>query len=113
MRKIISTGIGLLALAGTIKQAGAADLPTKATLYKAPPVVRVWSWTGFYAGLNVGYSFGRSGTTESFYDSGTGALLSSIDNRFNMNGAIGGGQVGYNWQFNNWVVGIEADFQGS
>ena len=28
------------------------------------------------------------------------------------NGFIGGGQVGYNWQFNNWVTGIEADIQG-
>jgi outer membrane immunogenic protein len=73
----------------------------------------VWSWTGFYAGLNVGYSFGRSRTTESFSDGGTGALLSTIDNSFNMNGVIGGGQVGYNWQFDTWVVGIEADFQGS
>jgi outer membrane immunogenic protein len=113
MRRIIRTGIGLLALAGAMHPAAAADLQVKAPVFKAPPVVAVWSWTGFYAGLNVGYSFGRSGTTESFYDSGTGALLSSIDNRFNMNGAIGGGQVGYNWQFNNWVVGIEADFQGS
>jgi outer membrane immunogenic protein len=114
MRRIISTGIGLLALAGIMMQpAAAADLPTKATLYKAPPVVRVWSWTGFYAGLNVGYSFGRSRTTESFSDGGTGALLSTIDNSFNMNGVIGGGQVGYNWQFDTWVVGIEADFQGS
>ena len=26
---------------------------------------------------------------------------------------IGGGQVGYNWQFNQVVLGLEADFQGS
>jgi outer membrane immunogenic protein len=32
----------------------------------------------------------------------------------NVNGGLGGGQIGYNWQFNrNWVVGLEADFQGT
>jgi outer membrane immunogenic protein len=29
-------------------------------------------------------------------------------------GIIGGGQIGYNWQFNPaWVVGLESDFQGA
>ena len=28
-------------------------------------------------------------------------------------GVIGGGQLGYNWQVNQWVLGLEADFQGS
>lgn len=30
-----------------------------------------------------------------------------------MNGVIGGGQVGYNWRVQNWLVGLEADIQGS
>jgi len=30
-----------------------------------------------------------------------------------MDGIIGGGQIGYNWQANQWVFGLEADFQGS
>jgi outer membrane immunogenic protein len=29
------------------------------------------------------------------------------------NGIIGGGQVGYNWQVNQWVLGLEADIQAS
>ena len=28
-------------------------------------------------------------------------------------GFIGGAQAGYNWQINNWVLGVEADFQGA
>jgi outer membrane immunogenic protein len=113
MRTIISAGMSLFVLAGAMQPTTAADIAVKAPVYKAPPVVALWSWTGFYAGLNVGYSGGRSRTTENFFDNGTGALLSTINNSFNMNGVIGGGQVGYNWQFNNWVAGIEADFQGS
>ena len=32
----------------------------------------------------------------------------------NLNGGLGGGQIGYNWQFNrNWVIGLEADIQGT
>lgn len=30
-----------------------------------------------------------------------------------MNGVIGGGQIGYNWQRSNWVFGLEGDIQGS
>jgi outer membrane immunogenic protein len=36
------------------------------------------------------------------------------DNTTNGSGFLGGGQIGYNWQVNPaWVVGLEADFQGS
>jgi outer membrane immunogenic protein len=30
-----------------------------------------------------------------------------------MDGVVGGGQIGYNWQKSNWVFGLEADIQGS
>lgn len=30
-----------------------------------------------------------------------------------MDGIIGGGQIGYNWQRSKWLFGLEADFQGS
>src|SRR5262249_51142990 len=30
-----------------------------------------------------------------------------------VNGVIGGGQIGYNWQSQNWGFGVETDFQGS
>ncbi|MEH2546854.1 outer membrane immunogenic protein [Bradyrhizobium sp. AZCC 2262] len=72
----------------------------------------VYNWTGFYIGGNVGYSWGRSASTLWFTDAG--ATVSSANTRNDMNGVIGGGQLGYNWQFDNkWVFGLEADFQGS
>ena len=40
------------------------------------------------------------------------ALFGTYNLDPNRNGFIGGGQVGFNWQFNNWVTGIEADIQG-
>ncbi|HKU08082.1 MAG TPA: outer membrane beta-barrel protein [Bradyrhizobium sp.] len=79
--------------------------------YGAPAAV--YNWNGFYAGLNVGYSWGSSSTTQSFSDSTSGALLSATSGRFDMDGVIGGGQAGYNWQRMNWVFGFEADIQAS
>ncbi len=40
-----------------------ADLPVKAPYYKAP-VARVYDWTGFYIGVNVGVGVGQNKITE-------------------------------------------------
>jgi outer membrane immunogenic protein len=78
----------------------------------APSPIPSINWTGFYLGGNFGYSWGRSASTLWLTDAGT--TVSSANTRNDMNGVIGGGQLGYNWQFDNkWVFGLEADFQGS
>lgn len=94
MKSVISA----FALAGTLVAgaAHAADLPSRkdAPVYVPPPV---FSWTGFYAGLNVG-----GGWTD---NSARGGQAS---------GVIGGGQIGYNYQLSPlFVVGVETDFQGT
>jgi outer membrane immunogenic protein len=95
---------GIVAIASSLATSVLAAPP-------APPAV--YNWNGFYAGLNVGYSWGSSGTTQTFNDTLSGVLLSSSNSRFDMNGGIGGGQAGYNWQRMNWVFGLETDIQGS
>jgi len=87
---------------------------------KAPPAQPVaYNWTGFYAGGNVGIGIGRDPTTTPFtlIDNVAHTALTNLDvEKFTLSplGAIGGGQIGYNWQVNrNWVFGIETDFQGS
>ena len=40
-------------------------------------------------------------------------ILSASAAGFNMDGAIGGVQAGYNWQNDRWVFGVEADIQAS
>lgn len=103
--------VGAVAIASLFGSAAmAADLAVKA----APmPVAAVYGWTGFYIGGNLGYSWGRSFNTETISRFNTGAVLFTSSSSDNVNGVIGGGQVGYNWQFQNWVFGLEADFQGS
>ncbi len=76
-----------------------------------PPPPPAWSWTGFYTGVNLGYGWGSSNTTVSFFDP-TG-ILSTSQSRFGVDGVLGGAQAGYNWQVNNWVWGLETDFQGT
>ncbi|MFB9948290.1 outer membrane protein [Rhizobium puerariae] len=76
-----------------------------------PPVVQsAFSWTGFYLGANVGGGF--AGDDSVGMHSGDAHLgdFGSVD----VSGFAGGGQIGYNFQFdNNWVIGLEADFQGA
>jgi iron complex outermembrane receptor protein len=80
-----------------------------APIFKAP-VLTPWTWAGPYIGGNVGYSAGRSKTTGAFSDP-TGATLLATASTENLSGIIGGIQGGYNWQWGNWVAGIEADVQ--
>src|ERR1044071_7745068 len=99
MKRVLFAAVGLMALAGL--PAAAADLPTKAPVLKAPPV-ELWTWTGFYIGGNVGYSWGRSDTDlVDFFNPATGLSITppagSITGlKFDMNGVVGGGQAGYN-----------------
>ena len=107
----------------------AAELPLQKvdTLRTSSPV-----WTGFFAGLNVGYGFGTNSAvnSESFSNSpfsfytgpagiyspstsslGAGLAMSGIS-AMAQSGVIGGGQVGYNYKLpSNIIVGIEADIQ--
>ncbi|QPC45060.1 porin family protein [Kaustia mangrovi] len=80
--------------------AHAADLP----VYTPPPPVPVWSWTGPYAGLHVG-------TVDGDLDGDMELTGTSVSSSANMdpNGIMGGLQVGYNYQFDSVVVGLEGD----
>jgi outer membrane immunogenic protein len=93
--KLIRSGIAVLALLAAPLAARAADLggPFKAPAYIAP----VFSWTGFYAGLNAGYGFGKSD-----WDFPAGTSVSP-------DGFLGGVTLGYNLQTGRWVWGLEGD----
>src|SRR5579872_2073054 len=70
-------------------------------------------WTGGYVGVNLGYSWGGTSTDYLSRDPASGLTETNHDS-IHMNDVIGGGQVGYNYRLNqNYVLGIEADIQGS
>jgi outer membrane immunogenic protein len=105
MKKLLMAAAALVALVAT-SSAWAADLPPP-PVYKAPPPAPLYDWTGFYVGGNIGGSLGRANTDWT----AAGAPLASTS--ANMDGILGGLQAGYNWQSGKWVLGLEADFQGT
>lgn len=117
MRKLLTTTaflaltISSASLIFTSSGASAADMAPR---YKAPPpiIAPVWSWTGFYAGIHVGGGWSDSSITQR-NDLFPGFDTVSFGNG-NQAGVVGGGQIGYNWQFApNWLLGIEGDFSGT
>ena len=112
LKLIASAAVLASALAG-ITAASAADLAARPYTKAPAPAAIVYDWTGFYVGGNVGYSWGRAGNTATISNFATGAALFTANSSNNVDGVIGGGQIGYNWQSQNWVFGVEADIQGS
>ena len=125
MKKIL---LSTVAFAGLTAGAMAAGLPMRAAPPPPVPVAApVFTWTGFYAGVNIGWAFdgdendrlgslvtpngpilpGRTFTVVPA--AGGGSFLSRRGG--DDGGLLGGGQVGYNMQFGSFVVGIEADAQ--
>jgi outer membrane immunogenic protein len=136
MKKLLIAA-GILALSAGMGSAADMRMPVKAKPVVAPP----YSWSGFYIGGNAGYGWGQATTdqtvqTQDFatlraFSAGgaplaalggialpfvgpTTTVTSGASSRANVDGFVGGGQIGYNWHFDrSWLVGLEADFQGS
>jgi len=104
MKKALLSSVALLGLA---TGALAADLPSRAA--PAPvAAVPVFTWTGFYVGLQAGYAWGDS----------SGALITpggplSFNQDGDFDGFVGGAHAGYNLQLGSFVVGLEADVEGT
>jgi outer membrane immunogenic protein len=77
------------------------------------------SWTGFYLGVNGGRGWTNSNNgnpTLALNDTVGGALFAPITiatSNHNAQSAVFGGQVGYNWQVQSWVIGVEGDLDGA
>ncbi|HXW71112.1 MAG TPA: TonB-dependent siderophore receptor [Methylocella sp.] len=76
-----------------------------AGLFPPPPLGPV-DWTGIDLGFQAGYAWNNGNLNFTGVDSSTG---SPVNNSFidTHNGAIGGAHLGYNYQINQWVVGVE------
>jgi len=81
----------------TTALAGEQFKESKAVVPPPPPMC---DWTGFYLGLHAGGEFGHSET----FDSVTDLRFGYEESGFN-----GGGQLGYNFQWNCLVLGAEFD----
>jgi outer membrane immunogenic protein len=99
---VIKAGVAAIALFAftSAAQAQTGVYPKKRSYAYAAPVVKR-NWTGLYAGLNLGY--GLAGVS----DSAPVAVTSM------MYGYVAGAQIGYNYQIDSIVLGVEADIQAS
>src|SRR3954447_5379503 len=89
MKRLLVAAVASLGLLTASLPATAADLgPSRMQPVKAPAYLP-FNWGGWYAGLNLGGGFS------------------------DVSGVIFGGQIGYNWQFGQWVFGVETDIQFS
>ncbi|MDH6262617.1 outer membrane beta-barrel protein [Bradyrhizobium sp. BR13661] len=108
MKRILLTTASLCAL-GLASPALAADLPIYG---KAPAVVApAYDWSGFYVGVFGGGGYGNHNLNNA---TGPGpAPLANFTANYSSQGGLGGGEIGYNWQSGNIVVGVEATAFGA
>jgi outer membrane immunogenic protein len=107
IRKFLVSAAALATMTGG---AWAADLPNE----KGPPVYAPpppqFTWTGLYIGAQAGYEWGNT----------SASLVTDPGNAFiapaagvSPSGVVGGGHIGYNYQFSQFVIGIEGDVEGT
>jgi outer membrane immunogenic protein len=103
-RQILLASVGAIAIA----IAGSAFAAEPPPVYLPPPPI--FTWTGIYIGGQVGYAWGT----------GANQFSGFIDDTFvstslggTPNGVIGGGHVGFNYQINQWVIGLEGSVDGT
>jgi outer membrane immunogenic protein len=124
VKKSIACIAALLAFG--IADAMAEEMAVPPSQFITSTRVPYLAWTGFYVGINGGFAWGNSSVTFAANDpaalAGTcggggapgprGQCINGVN--FHRDGAVGGGQFGFNWQVNShWLVGAEADYQWS
>jgi outer membrane immunogenic protein len=108
MKKFLIAGAATLMASTAI----AADLPSRTRAPAPMPMAPMFTWTGFYVGVNAGgvwseaksRQIGNPALVNAFV--ATNAPLTTTNT---INGFTGGGQIGYNQQVGNIVVGLETD----
>lgn len=98
MKSILLASAVLVALSGG---AFAADP------LASPPAA--YGWGGYYAGVQLGYGWGKVDSHDSSISSG----ISDWADSWKANGALGGIHLGYNQQYNSIVLGAEGDIEAS
>lgn len=121
LSRLLLASVSTAAFAG---MAFAADLPSHAPPPVFTPPPPLYSWTGFYVGVNAGYHWGNSSFNFTSTDTDGPAVGGGLGvaQQFGVipftgtsgaSGFIGGGQFGYNYQINSFVLGLEVDFDAA
>ena len=102
MKKFVLAVVSLLSVSGMAAPAFAADMRVKAPP-PVPVVAPIYNWTGFYIGANGGW-----GQVHNCWDFALLAGTPFGEGCRDRSGGLFGGQIGYRWQSNQFVFGLEA-----
>ena len=103
MKRFVLASLATLAVVAAMGSANAADLPRRHAMpAKAPAYAAPYNWTGFYVGINGGGGFGSSTWSN---PAGTTGVRTS--------GGLVGGTLGYNYQIDQLVLGLEGESTGA
>ena len=117
MKNVLVLTASVVALLAAVPAFG-ADLAARPYTKAPPPMVSpAYDWSGFYVGIN-----GGGGSSHNCWDlvtnpTGAPVIPAAAEGCHDATGGTVGGQIGYRWQFTNWVIGVEgqgnwADFSG-
>ncbi|MGB6372445.1 MAG: outer membrane beta-barrel protein [Methylocella sp.] len=121
LRRTLLASAGAMALTGAAVAADLGARPPPPVFLPPPPI---FSWTGLYLGVNAGGTWSNSNTVDTTAvpvfaaptfetELALSSALATTSVPVSNSGFIGGGQIGYKYQFNNsFVAGVEADLQG-
>ncbi len=137
MRKLLVCGAVAVAYLGAAGTASAADIYYEGSMKDTVQPAPVPIWSGLYIGGTLGYGAGDTSDDFDIKTEGTGAdtalesaentflfdfpegeegisaLEAFLSNDYDMDGAIYGAFLGYNWQNGNAVFGVEGGINGT
>lgn len=105
-RVVVLTAVASLALSDVARSADLpAAPPPQAPI--APAMLPAYNWSGFYLGVAGGLAYGHGKQIDT--DPADARAGLALTNPVGVGGGLVGGELGYNWQFGNWLAGAEAD----
>ena len=107
--KKLATAIAAIALIGTPVLAADMGVPGPAYYPKSLPPPAIYDWTGIYVGGHVGGGL----LTDSVSQNGAAAFNLTSSGSLRPAGVLGGAQIGANYEFTPWVVGVEGSWTDS
>ncbi len=107
--------VGIAAAAAVTAVTFAAQAADMRPVYKAPPPVAAFNWSGCYVGGQLGGQWARWNGSVNYPGDAFGHAAATASHEFTGNGNfIYGGQIGCNWQpaGSSFVLGVEGDVIG-